>query len=57
MANLMPVNQVTAVKNRPPGKIFEGRSDKIVIIPDPADGRIRVTAWQDRVAKRFAQED
>jgi hypothetical protein len=54
MADLMPVDQVAAVKDRQPGKIFERRSDEIKIIPNPADGWIRVETRQDGITKNSA---
>jgi hypothetical protein len=47
------VNQVPAVKDRKSRKVFKGGRDKVIIFANPANGRIRVTALKDRVAKRF----
>jgi hypothetical protein len=54
MADLMPVNQVATMEDGQSRKVFERRSDKIIIFSHSADGWIWITAWQDRVAKDSA---
>jgi len=38
------------VMNRKPGEIFERRVNNIEIVPNPANGWVWITAWDDRVA-------
>jgi len=43
MSDLMPMDQVTTVEDRETGEIFEGRGEEIIIIIDPANGRVGIT--------------
>ena len=53
MTDLIPVDQVAAVKDRQSRKIFKGRGDQIIIFANPANGRIGVTTREDRIVKGF----
>src|SRR5205807_1796347 len=48
-AELRPVDQVAAVKDRNAGEPSEGRVDQIVIVADAADAGIGIKAGEDRV--------
>ena len=49
MAQLLPVNEVAAVKERNAGEVAEGRGDHIKVVPHAANGRIGVEPRQKRV--------
>ena len=53
MSDLLPVNQIFAVKNRNSRIIVERGGCHIVILPDPADGRIRIKSGKNRVVEGF----
>jgi hypothetical protein len=44
MSDLPPVNQVTAMEDRESGKIFECGGNEIIILVNPANGRVRITS-------------
>ena len=44
MPNLVPVDQVAAVKNGQSREILKCGGDEIIIIPNPTNGGIRVKA-------------
>src|SRR5690606_26903693 len=52
VADLLPGDEVTAVEDRQAGEVLEGRGHQVVVVPDPAHGRVRVAARQDRVTHR-----
>jgi hypothetical protein len=47
----MPVDQVAAMENWQPGVILECRGDQIIVVTNPANGRVRITTWKDGVAE------
>jgi len=50
VADLLPVDQVSTVKDGNTGEIFECRSNQVVVIADSADTRVRMKAGQNRIA-------
>jgi hypothetical protein len=52
MSQLAPVDKVTAVENRQAWKIFKRGVDQVIVLAHPADGRVGIKAWQNRVTKR-----
>src|SRR5215216_6134857 len=51
MSLLAPVDEVTAVENRQTWKIFKRGVHQVIILVHPADGGVRIKAWQNRVTK------
>jgi hypothetical protein len=49
ISNQVPIYKIFAVMNRKPWEIFERRINNIIIIPNPANGRVRIAAWNDGV--------
>ena len=49
MADLPPVHQVPAVKNRHPRKILKATGGKVEVIPDTADARVGIKARNNRI--------
>ena len=49
IADLFPVSQILAVKDRKTGAQFKAGAGQIKIITDTADGRIRIKPGNDRV--------
>ena len=49
VSDLFPVHQISAVKNRNSRKVFKGACDQIIILPHPANARIRVKAPEHRI--------
>ncbi|MNC64474.1 hypothetical protein D3C75_1146810 [compost metagenome] len=45
------MDKILAVKDRDAGKILKGGCDQVVVIPNPADGGIRVEARQNGIGK------
>jgi len=52
VADLTPVDEVTAVKNRNAGEVFEAAGHKKVITADSADAGVRIEAGYYRVVPR-----
>jgi hypothetical protein len=44
MSNLIPVDQVSAVEDRQSRKIFECGGNEIIVLVNPANGRVRITS-------------
>jgi hypothetical protein len=51
MAQLTPVDEVTAVENRQTWKIFKRGVYQVIILAHPADGWVGIKTWQNRVTK------
>ena len=51
MAELGPVHQVAAVKNRDAGKVGECGVDQVIVITDPADAGVGVKTRNNGVCK------
>jgi hypothetical protein len=49
ISNQIPIYKVFAVMYRKTWEIFEGRINNIIIIPNPANGWVWITAWDDGV--------
>ena len=50
IADLGPVDQVLAVKDRDSREVGEGRGDQVEVVSDPGHRRVGIEACQDRVA-------
>jgi hypothetical protein len=53
MANLLPVNQILAVKNRHAGKIFKRAGNEIIIVAHAANARIGIKAGDEWIGKNL----
>jgi hypothetical protein len=51
MSQLAPVDEVTAVENRQTWKILKRGVHQVIVLAHPADGGVRIKAWQNRVTK------
>jgi hypothetical protein len=49
ISNQVPIYKIFAVMNRKPGEIFERRINNIIIIPNPANRWVWITAWDNGV--------
>jgi hypothetical protein len=49
VTDLLPVDQVPAVKDGDPREILESTGYQVIIFPDPANAGIRVKAGYDRI--------
>src|SRR6185503_17769083 len=50
MANLRPVREIVAVKERHPGEVFEARANEVVVAAHPAHARIGMETGHDWVS-------